>query len=101
MLYVSILQERHYGELFVLSWAKVQQVCLGSVSSVLFIFGVCSIFNVLSFCEVFCDYGGVYCCEVCVYVMFCNGVGVCANVCCVSNVVEWFVFGVCECVYVL
>ena len=26
-----------------------------------------------------CDYGGVYC-EVCVYVLFCNGVSVCADV---------------------
>ena len=25
------------------------------------------------FCEVFSDYGGVYCCEVGVYVLFCHG----------------------------
>ena len=36
---------------------------MGSVSFVVFIGGggVC---NILLFCEVCCDYGGVYCCEV-------------------------------------
>ena len=59
------------GDLFVLSWAMVRRVCLESVSSVVFKCGsgVCSIL-------LFCDYGGVYCCEVGVYVLLCNGVWV-------------------------
>ena len=32
-------------------------------------------FIVLLFCEVFSDYGGMYCCDVGVYVLFCNGIG--------------------------
>ena len=35
----------------------------------------------------FCDYGGVYCCEVGLYVLFCEGVWVCADACCISSVV--------------
>ena len=37
--------------------------------------------------------GGVYCCEVGVYVMFCSGVDDCADVCCVSSVVECVFLG--------
>ena len=43
------------GDLFVLSWARVQPMCPGSVSSVVFIGG------------------GMYCWEVGVYVLFCKG----------------------------
>ena len=42
--------------------------------------------------ELFIGSGGVYCCEVCVYVLFCNCVWVCVDVCCVSSVVECRVF---------
>ena len=34
---------------------------------------------ILSFCEVFCDHGAVYCCEVGGFVLFCNCVRVCAD----------------------
>ena len=57
------------GDLFVLRWARVRRVCLGSVSSVVFIGGGVYYF-IFSFYEVFYDYGGVYCCEVGVYVLF-------------------------------
>ena len=40
----------------------------------------------------FCNYGGVYCCEVGVYVLFINGGWVCADVCCVSSVVDYCMF---------
>ena len=53
-MYVSVLQRRHNGEvcvfasnLFVLCWVRMRQVCLGSVSSVVFIGG-----------------GGLFCCVV-------------------------------------
>ena len=42
---------------FVLSWARVQRVCVRSVSSMVFIGGDGRI--MLSFCEVFCDYSSV------------------------------------------
>ena len=47
---------------------------------------------VLSFCKVFCDYSGVYCCEVGVYVLFCNVVWVITDVYCVSSVFECSLF---------
>ena len=43
---------------------------MGSVTYVLYIGGV-KCFIVLSFCEMFYDYGGVYFCGM--YVLFCNG----------------------------
>ena len=39
-------------------------------------------------CLKFCDNGGVYYCEV----LFCNGVWLCADVCCVSSVSECGLF---------
>ena len=65
------------GDLFVLSCGRMRRVCLGSVFEMV----VCTIEYFFSFFEVICDYGGVYCCEVGVYVVFCNGVWMCANVC--------------------
>ena len=49
-------------------------------------------FIVYSFCKVFCDYGGVYYCGVGIYVLFCNGVWVSVDVCCVSSDVECGLF---------
>ena len=40
----------------------------------------------MMFCEVFCHYGGVYCYEVAVYILF--FIGVWADACCVSSVIE-------------
>ena len=40
----------------------------------------------------FGDYGGVYSCEVGIYVLFCNGDWVCVDHCCVSRVVECVLF---------
>ena len=48
---------------------------------------MCSILF-LSFREVFCGYCGVYCSDVSVYILLCNGVRVCAEVCCVSCMFE-------------
>ena len=45
----------------------------------------------------FCNYGGVYCCEVDVHVMFRDGF---ADVCCVSSVVECVFFRESESVFV-
>ena len=42
---------------------------------------------ILYFFQVYFDYGGVYC-EVGVYVLFCNGIWVCADICYVSSVME-------------
>ena len=39
-----------------------------------------------------CDYGGAYCYEVGIYVLFCNCVWLCVDVCCVSCVVECSLF---------
>ena len=51
------------------------EVCLGSVlGKCFFMVFICSgvyYLIVLSFCEVFYDYGGVYCCEVGVYILCC------------------------------
>ena len=49
-------------------------------------------FIVLSLCKLFCDYGSACCIEVGVYVLFCNDVWVCSDVCCVSSVVECGLF---------
>ena len=38
------------------------------------------------------SYGGVYCCDDGVYVLFSNGVWICVNVSCVSSVVECGLF---------
>ena len=51
---------------------------------------MCSIF--VSLWEVFYDCGGVYCCEVSVYVLFCNDVRVCNDVCCVCSFAECGLF---------
>ena len=51
---------------------------------------VCVVF--VCFCEMFGDHAGVYCCEVGFYVLFYNGFWVCADVCCLSNVVECDLF---------
>ena len=40
----------------------------------------------------FRDYGGVYCCDVGVYVLFCNAVWICADLRCVSSVSECGLF---------
>ena len=61
----------------------------------------CVVFYLWSFCEVCYDYGGVYCCQVGIYVLFCNGVWVCADVCCVSSVVCFFNLGMCLCIVFL
>ena len=45
---------------------------------------VCSFFYCFIVCQVFCDYNGVYCCDV--------GIYVCSEVCFVSSVVELFLF---------
>ena len=63
-------------------------MCLGSVSSVVLTGDGSVVFLVVSFCNVFCDYGCVYCCDVGVFVLFCNSVLVYTDVCCVSSVVE-------------
>ena len=49
-------------------------------------------FIVLSFCEVFHTYGGVYCYEFGVYILFCDGVWISGDVCCVSSVIEYGLF---------
>ena len=54
---------------------------------------MCVVFLFLSsFCEVFCDHGGVYCSDVDVYVLFYNGVWVCVKVCGISFVIECDLF---------
>ena len=40
----------------------------------------------------FCHYGGVYCFEICIYVLYCNDGWVSVDVCCVSSVVECGLF---------
>ena len=39
-------------------------------------------------CVVIYCFGGVYCYEVGDYALFCNGGWVCADICCVSSVIE-------------
>ena len=70
-MFGSTLYDLRNGDVSVLSWARVRRMCLGSDSSVVFIGGG----------------GGVYCCEVGVYVLFCNCVWVTADVCCVYYIV--------------
>ena len=82
------------GDLFVLSCARVGRVFL--------LWCLCDgvEFYCLSLYEVFCDHGGGYCCEVGVYVLFRNGVSVCANVCVylvLLNVVCFLSLGICWC----
>ena len=36
----------------------------------------------------FCNYGGVYCSEIGVYVLVCTGVLVCGDACCVSSAIK-------------
>ena len=45
----------------------------------------------LAFCEGLIHYGSLYC-DVGHSVLFCNGVCICAAVCCVSSVVEYGLF---------
>ena len=59
--------------------------CAECVMGVCFV--VCEAFNLLLFCEVFCDYGGVYCCAVGVYVLLYNGVWVSVLLVCVMGVI--------------
>ena len=47
-------------------------------------------FIIVSFCKVFSNYGGVYCCDV--YVLLCSGVWVSADVYYVSSVDECCLF---------
>ena len=64
----------------------MRPVCLGNVSSVVFIGGR-GLSSILLFCRFargfVTIYGGMYCCGVGVYVLFCN----CLCVCSVSSVV--------------
>ena len=77
------------GDLFVMSWARVQRVRRGRISSKLLMYGggVRSILllPLVARClETIC----MYMTHVCFYVCFCDWVGACGNVCSVVAVVK-------------
>ena len=75
------------GDLFVLSWARVQRVRRGSISSELLMCGG-GVGSILLFPLVPRDNRCMYMAHVCFDVCCSDCVGVCGNVCCVAAVVK-------------
>ena len=86
------------GDLFVLSWARVQRVRRGSLSSEMLMFGggvrCILLLPLVARCL---ETIGVCIWRMYVYVCCSDCVGVCGNVCCVSAVVKQSVFLALEC----
>ena len=87
------------GDLFFLSWARVQRVRRGSLSSELLMCGggVCSILLLLLVAICLETIDVCIWQHVCFYVCCSDCVGVCENVCCVAAVVNNSVFLALEC----